>query len=381
MHHCVRNFFRRYSLSTIVGQHFAVLLLLVAPLWTDLSGSVAMAQAQRSGETAKLLIATRAVPPFAYQQADGRWQGIAIDLWEKAASELELQFEYQDVSLAEMLSGVESGKYDAAVGALSATAERETLFNFSHPFYHTGLGIAVKQDTSTSWFGFFKALVSPAFLGAVSALLGLLAIIGALVWLFERKSNEQFPTDPIKGIGAGLWWSSVTMTTVGYGDKAPITLAGRLVGLVWMFASIIIISTVTAGLTTALTLDALGSSIEGEDDLSTVRTATVSDSTSAARLTRKGISYRPYPDLDAAMSALAADQVDAVVYDQPLLRYVVRTQYADSLTVLSETVEPQVYAIGLPNTSKIRESLNQRLLANTTGQFWSAVLERHLGKD
>ena len=368
-------------LPTVASRLFAILLLLALPLSPGLDDSVALAQARPTGETGKLLVATREVPPFAYQKADGQWQGIAIDLWEKAASELELAFEYKDVSLAEMLSGVESGKYDAAVGALSATAERETLFNFSHPFYHTGLGIAVKRNTSTSWFGFFRALVSPAFLGAVGALLGLLAIIGALVWLLERKTNEQFPHDPVRGIGAGLWWSSVTMTTVGYGDKAPVTLAGRLVGLIWMFASIIIISTVTAGLTTALTLDALGSSIEGEDDLATVRTATVEDSTSAARLSRKGISYRPYADLEAAMAALGADQVDAVVYDQPLLRYIVRTLYADSLTVLTETVEPQVYAIGLPNSSDIRESLNQRLLANTSGQFWSALLERHLGKD
>ena len=56
----------------------------------------------------------------------------------------------------------------------------------------------------------------------------LLAAFG--VWLFERKANaEQFGGSPARGLGAAFWWSAVTMTTVGYGDKAPQTKGGRLV--------------------------------------------------------------------------------------------------------------------------------------------------------
>jgi voltage-gated potassium channel Kch len=64
----------------------------------------------------------------------------------------------------------------------------------------------------------------------------LLTVTGALIWLAERRHNEeQFRRDPAAGIGNGIWWSAVTMTTVGYGDKAPVTLAGRVIALVWMF--------------------------------------------------------------------------------------------------------------------------------------------------
>jgi len=47
------------------------------------------------------------------------------------------------------------------------------------------------------------------------------------------------------------------MTTVGYGDKSPITAAGRLVALVWMFSSIIIISLITGAFATAMTVHQL----------------------------------------------------------------------------------------------------------------------------
>jgi len=57
------------------------------------------------------------------------------------------------------------------------------------------------------------------------------------------------------------------MTTVGYGDKAPVTLAGRVVGLLWMPASIILISGFTAAIASALTVGQLDHSISGLDDL------------------------------------------------------------------------------------------------------------------
>lgn len=44
---------------------------------------------------------------------------------------------------------------------------------------------------------------------------------------------------PIKGLGQAVWWAAVTMTTVGYGDKAPKTLGGRVVAVAWMLASIV----------------------------------------------------------------------------------------------------------------------------------------------
>ena len=226
-----------------------------------------------------------------------------------------------------------------------------------------------------------RGFVSPRFLATVGGLLALLAFVGLIVWLFERRRNAQFPSDPVHGIGAGLWWSSVTMTTVGYGDKAPQTFAGRLVGLVWMFVSIILISTITASLTTAYTLDALSGSVRSESDLARVRTGTVSDSTSQRRLQRKGIAYREFDDLHHALTALAAGELDAVVYDRPLLRYRVRNEFSDSLHVLPIEFEPQDYAIGLPQASARREDINRQLLIHGRGDAWEALLRRYFGEE
>ncbi len=60
--------------------------------------------------------------------------------------------------------------------------------------------------------------------------LGVFVVIGGVsLYLAERGQNENIQT-----IGDGLWWGMVTITTVGFGDIAPITPVGRLVGAVLM---------------------------------------------------------------------------------------------------------------------------------------------------
>lgn len=324
-------------------------------------------------------VVTRSVPPFAFQDADGRWQGIAIELFERTAADLGREFRYREVTLKEMLAALADGQADVAVGALSVTAEREAMFDFTHAFFRTGLGIAVPNQPASGWDRSLRALLAPGFLGMVGAGVALLLIVGFLVWLLERRRNDHFPADPVRGIGAGFWWSSVTMTTVGYGDKAPATFAGRALAIVWMFASVVLISLVTASLTSSLTVEALAGDVKGESDLRRARTGTVAGSTSEARLARKGYASQPYPDLGAALADLAANKLDAVVYDQPLLRYQVKTTHADRLSVLPVTFEPQEYAFGLPNASPLRKRLNRSLLAHSHGDEWEARVTRYLG--
>lgn len=56
----------------------------------------------------------------------------------------------------------------------------------------------------------------------------------------------------IKSFGDALWWSVVTMTTVGYGDKFPISTQGRLVGVGLMVTGVGLFGAVTASFATLL---------------------------------------------------------------------------------------------------------------------------------
>ena len=176
---------------------------------------------------------------------------------------------------------------------MTITPEREKNFDFTHSFYTTGLGIAVAAKAHNPWFTVVRRVVSAAFLKVVASLTLVLLGVGVLVWWFEHKKNpQQFNGSAARGIGSGFWWSAVTMTTVGYGDKAPITLAGRILGLIWMFVAIIIISSFTAAITSSLTVTQLETVIKGPEDLPKVTVGTLANTTSESYLKQIHISFR-----------------------------------------------------------------------------------------
>jgi voltage-gated potassium channel len=73
----------------------------------------------------------------------------------------------------------------------------------------------------------------------------LLAVVGALVMRVADPNN--FPS-----VGLAIWWALQTVTTVGYGDVVPTTVAGRVVGGVEMVTGVAFIAFVTAGVTSSV---------------------------------------------------------------------------------------------------------------------------------
>lgn len=326
-----------------------------------------------------LEIATRHIPPFAIKNESGDWSGLSIELWRMMAEQMNVNYRFTEMGLNQMLETVTNNKVDAAIAALSITREREAEMDFTHSFMNTGLGIAVPGKENAGLFGQMKRLLSIEFLQVLAALLGLLLIVGILIWLLEKRNNQQFGGETAEGIGSGFWWSAVTMTTVGYGDKAPVTLGGRFVAVVWMFASVIIISYFTAAIATALTVDRLSGKVRNQNDLFNVRTATVSNSTSEHYLKQRGIRYQGLSDLPEALDALARGRFDAVVYDAPILKYRVRENHAETVNVLPITFERQGYGIALPAGSKHREAMNRAMLGILNTSKWDKLLNKYLG--
>jgi voltage-gated potassium channel len=78
-----------------------------------------------------------------------------------------------------------------------------------------------------------------ATVALISVVLTIFSSIAVLNFEGEEASNIRTPSD-------ALWWSFVTVTTVGYGDKYPVTPEGRLVGVVLMTAGAALFGTFTA---------------------------------------------------------------------------------------------------------------------------------------
>jgi voltage-gated potassium channel len=73
----------------------------------------------------------------------------------------------------------------------------------------------------------------------------LIAFVAALAVLSAERGQ---PGANIANFGDAVWWAAETMTTVGYGDKYPVTAAGRVIAVGLMVCGIALLGTVTATL-------------------------------------------------------------------------------------------------------------------------------------
>jgi ABC-type amino acid transport substrate-binding protein len=352
-----------------------VFLLMTALISTDVSGQ------QNSDAPRSLIIATKEAPPFSMKTSDGRWTGLSIDLWRQIAAELNFKYEIRELTLKQLVEGVADGSLDAAVAALTISPDREKKVDFTHAFYTTGLGIAVAVKAHNPWLSVIRRFISVAFLKVVATLVLVLLGVGMLAWWFEHKKNpQQFDGSAARGIGSGFWWSAVTMTTVGYGDKAPITVAGRILGLIWMFVAIIIISSFTAAITSSLTVTQLETVITGPEDLPKVTVGTIENTTSESYLKQIHISFRSYASPQEGLAALKGGKIQALVYDAPILRYYIHQNHTGSLEVLPYRLLRQEYGIALQPNSPLRERVNVVLLQIIREKAWQDKLSQYLGE-
>jgi voltage-gated potassium channel len=98
-------------------------------------------------------------------------------------------------------------------------------------------------------FRSIKVLTQHLFQNRVQGTMSAVAIITFLVVIFSSISILMVEKDPgsnIKNAEDAIWWSLVTVTTVGYGDKFPVTTEGRLIGVVLMFVGVGLFGTFTA---------------------------------------------------------------------------------------------------------------------------------------
>jgi len=85
--------------------------------------------------------------------------------------------------------------------------------------------------------------------GAVKSTQAVLISVLLLLWIGAvaiLEAERGHPDAQIENFGDAIWWALVTVTTVGYGDLAPVTVQGRVVATVLMLLGIALIGVVTA---------------------------------------------------------------------------------------------------------------------------------------
>jgi polar amino acid transport system substrate-binding protein len=333
-------------------------------------------------QEAPLRVAVYDAPPYGHVEPDGSIDGVSVDLWRRAAEVL--RRDYRLIPVAQMqaiLEGLERKDYDAALGAITITPERLARVDFSYPAHRSGVAVAVRQDT-----GPMAALASyGAVLGELAPLIALtfalLIGMGVAMWVAERPMRPHSHESAVDTLRDGVYWAVVTMTTVGYGDKTPKTTAGRIIAIVWMLASVALISILSTSIVSRMTADRVVGGLRlTEADLAGKRLAAVAHSSGAEYLDERHLRYAPFDDLETALTALDRGQADAVVNSVGSLQYLVGARFKDRIRAPQGVLEPAYMAIALPPGSPLKKSLDEALVGITASQEWRQIEEGYFGR-
>lgn len=324
----------------------------------------------------KLIIGITPTPPFV-KEDNGSFSGLSISSWKLVNQRLEADYEFRVYpSLTSLLKAVEHNEVDFSINPVTVTDLRMKRIDYSQPYFISYTGIAQKQGSKV--WSYLANLLSWNFISAILILIGVIFVFGFLVWLFERKSNKEEFGEGTKGIFQGFWWSAVTMTTVGYGDKSPRTFGGRVVGFIWMFMAIIMISSLTAGIASSLTVQNINDEITSVQDLNNFEVITVANSSAQELLDQYNIRSDKVMNEQEGIQQLLDGESSLFVYDQPILKYeIARKAVGEELEVIERSLKRDYYSYSFPKGSALVDQINPLLVATLKTMEWNQLIQEY----
>jgi len=112
--------------------------------------AAAAAEAQ-PGSTTPLRVRVYQVAPYGGQSAGGTFVGATVDLLRRVAEHLNRRYQVITVpQMSDVLTGIERGTYDVAIGAITITPDRLARVDFSYPTHRSGVAVVFAKRTGAA---------------------------------------------------------------------------------------------------------------------------------------------------------------------------------------------------------------------------------------
>ncbi|GFO45439.1 glutamate receptor [Plakobranchus ocellatus] len=244
-----------------------------------------------------IIVTTLLEPPFLMLRKDDsedddevtkendKYEGYTKDLAEEIGRRLKVDYhlrlapdgehgrELSNGTWTGMVGDLVHGAADMAIGPLTITAARERVIDFSKSFMDIGISIMIRrpEKQKPGLFSFMEPFSVSLW---VSILLAYI-IISFTVFIVSRfspyqpKSRRRRYNDDFKHnftLCNSFWFAMGALMMQG-SVLCPRSIAGRIIGGVWWFFVLIVISSYTANLAAFLTIERMIQPIESADDL------------------------------------------------------------------------------------------------------------------
>ncbi len=353
-----------------------IFILLGLVIWLTGQSATAQTTAQTTARTLTVSTVTR--PPFSMLDESGD-TGFSIELLEALSKALGWEYRIKRHGLfTDMLDAVQGGTSDLAIANISITSARETVMDFSQPIFESGLQIMVPSDAARPQSLWRTLLATDLLLFIAIAFVALMGG-GMLMWFFERRAQPYFDRPAREAWFPSFWWALNLVVNGGFEERVPRTPVGRLFGVMLVISSLFIVSIFVAKITSVMTVEAITGSVNSVNDLYGQRVTTIENSTAAGFLDRREIGYRAYAGLDPMLADFEAGNIDAVVFDAPILSYYATHQGKDIATMAGPAFLRENYGILFPTGSPLVEDVNQALLALREDGTYDTIYRKWFG--
>lgn len=336
-------------------------------------------QVHANGDT--LLVGIYHDPPFVIKTDENNYEGLSIELWENIAASSNLNFRYKEYSdFIGILKRLEYREIDLTINPMDVNDLRVEKFDMTQPYFISSIGVAIPYINRSTLSVVVSNLFSLAFLEIVLLLVMIIFVFGFFLWLVERNHNKFQFRPGLLGLFDGLWWSAVTMTTVGYGDKAPKSNFGKAIAIIWMFTAVIIISSFTASIASTLTISGLQTDIETAEDIRLVENVSVVGATSSETyLLQEEISInQTFASPILALRALAKKENDVLLHDHNVLQYYInRLSLNEKVKLLPITLKENYQSFMLPKDHPAFDLVNVGMMKEIQKNNWEELQRKY----
>lgn len=327
-----------------------------------------------------LTICTKPASPFTNKISNNSWTGFSVDYWDRdIMPRIRDKTEYTDYLIMDCLDNTNSlrrvglGEIDIAHAAITKTAQREEIVDFSTTWFVSGFRVLVRQNNDfLSSIGRILQTLGSA-IGLFIGVLIILTIGGGLI----LSIAEIIMPGPIEPWDTSSWFSSLMgACTVIQGTLLP--GSGSIIEPYGTISKIVLSGfksfgamlppILTALITMILVINNSSGNINGFEDLpgKTVIVPTSTTANTYLNIYGRDINKIEVSSVNEMLSKFANGEGDAIIYDWPILQNFINEQKSKSTIsyqLVGNVFEEQQYGIGMsPNNTHLKEVINRAIL-------------------
>lgn len=335
--------------------------LTLVMLWLLLSAGASFAQ-ELPDARQPVRVGVYVSPPFVIEE-NGRFTGMAVELWQALAEAQGLQSDYRAFpTVRALIDATANREIDVAVTNLTITQGRAQRIDFTYPWFDAGLRIMIDEHQGTGFLELVSGLRESGFLRTYAWIAFIVVAATILLTLFDRKFDPNFPRRWRDGAAESFFSVMSVAAGKATGRKNVFGWIGRVWQGLWIVCGIAVLAFVTSSVTSVMTTLSLTNQINSLADLPGKAVGVFAGSVSEDFARTSGLDVYSFPNIDDAVAALHSGDIAAIIGDAPVLEYYAHNRPEQRVDVIGGIFEPDKYGFGLPLNSPSTRRLTVELI-------------------